>query len=53
MLSRAVQKHARRQQDTKGRKRDINSECPIVVKQKTNKRLSAYQRFLNAQLQSV
>jgi len=37
--------------DSFGRKWIIKSECPIVVKQKTGKRLSAYQRFLNAQLQ--
>lgn len=47
------QQTKRRDQDQDGRKRVINTECPIVIKQKTSKRLSAYQRFLNSQLQAT
>lgn len=53
MRSGKGQQPKRHDQGQDGRKRIIKSECPIVIKQKTSKRLSAYQRFLNSQLQTI
>lgn len=44
---------ARHDKDPLGRKQKIKSVCPIVIKQKTSKRLSSYERFLQSQLQTI